>query len=323
MDTGLRTDNSTGNGSGGATPGSGVGLVSIVGLVGIVGIGAMGGAMAAHLQRCGHAPVVCDIDAAALATARSLGIAVADSAAAVAERCDLLAIVVVDALQIDAVLFGPGGVVHTARPAGTAPLAVMLCSTIAAHDTERFHARLATHGIDLLDAPISGGPVRAANGTMSMMLAGNSALIARFEPVLRNMAATRFNMGEKVGDAARTKLVNNLLAGINLVAGAEALALGAALGLDKRALFDVIKASSGASWITTDRMARALEGDYLPRARTVILTKDVGLAVQMAGAAGIATPLGDAALQLFRAAVDAGLGELDDAAVVKAICPDF
>ena len=291
--------------------------------IGIVGVGAMGLPMAANLQRRGHAVRVCDVDAVALAAAAAQGLTARGSAAELAGQCDLLAIVVVDALQIDAVLFGADGVVHAARPAGAAPLAVMLCSTIAAHDTERFHARLATHGIDLLDAPVSGGPVRAANGTMSMMLAGSSALIARFAPVLHDMAATRFNMGEKVGDAARTKLVNNLLAGINLVAGAEALALGAALGLDKHALFDVIKASSGASWITTDRMARALEGDYVPRARTVILTKDVGLAVQMAGAAGIATPLGEVALQLFRAAVDAGLGELDDAAVIRAICPDF
>jgi len=70
-------------------------------------------------------------------------------------------------------------------------------------------------------------------------------------------------------------------------------------------------------------MARALDGDYAPRARSVILTKDVGLAVQMADAAGIETPLGDAALRLFQATVTAGLGELDDAAVIKSICPDF
>jgi L-threonate 2-dehydrogenase len=165
--------------------------------------------------------------------------------------------------------------------------------------------------------------VRAANGTMSMMLACEQALLNRFEPVLREMAGTLFYVGEKVGDAARTKLVNNLLAGINLVAGAEALALGARLGLDKRALFEVIKASSGASWIVTDRMARALDGDYAPRARSVILTKDIGLAVQMADAAGVDTPLGDEALRLFQATVAAGLGELDDAAVIKSICPDF
>ena len=286
--------------------------------IGIVGIGAMGFAMATNLHARGHAIRVRDIDPAAVAAAAARGIAVCDSAAAVAMQSDLIAIVVVDAAQIEDVLFGHGGIAQ----AGKTP-AVMICSTIAASDTERFHARLAQHGIALLDAPISGGPARAANGTMSMMLACDGALRERFEPALREMAGTLFYVGEKIGDAARTKLVNNLLAGINLVAGAEALALGARLGLDKRALFEVIKASSGASWIVGDRMARALDGDYAPRARSVILTKDVGLAVQMADAAGIDTPLGDEALRLFKATVAAGLGELDDAAVIKSICPDF
>ena len=289
--------------------------------IGIIGIGAMGFAMATHLHGRGHALQVRDIDPNAMAAAKAHGIAACDSPAALAAQCDLIAIVVVDAAQIDEVLFGAEGVVHAARR--EPPPAVMICSTIAASDTERFHDRLAGHGIALLDAPISGGPVRAANGTMSMMLACDQALRERFEPLLREMAGTLFYVGEKVGDAARTKLVNNLLAGINLVAGAEALALGARLGLDKRALFEVIKASSGASWIVTDRMARALENDYAPRARSVILTKDVGLAVQMADAAGVETPLGDEALRLFKATVAAGLGELDDAAVIKSICPDF
>jgi len=288
--------------------------------LGIIGIGAMGFAMATNLQDRGHAPQVRDIDPQTVAAATARGIATHASPAALAAHCDLVAIVVVDATQIAEVLFGAEGVVHAAaahRPA------VMICSTIAASDTEAFRDRLKGHGIALLDAPISGGPVRAAAGTMAMMLACEQALFARFEPALREMAGTLFYVGEKVGDAARTKLVNNLLAGINLVAGAEALALGARLGLDKRALFEVIKASSGASWIVTDRMARALDGDYVPRARSVILTKDVGLAVQMADAAGVATPLGDAALRLFQATVAAGLGELDDAAVIKSICPDF
>lgn len=289
--------------------------------IGIIGIGAMGFAMATNLHQRGHALQVRDIDSKAAAAAEAQGIPACDSPAALAAQCDLIAIVVVDAAQIDDVLFGADGVIHAARR--EPPAAVMICSTIAASDTERFRDHLAEYGIALLDAPISGGPVRAASGTMSMMLACDQALRQRFEPVLREMAGTLFYVGEKVGDAARTKLVNNLLAGINLVAGAEALALGARLGLDKRALFEVIKASSGASWIVTDRMARALEGDYAPRARSVILTKDVGLAVQMADAAGVATPLGDEALRLFKATVAAGLGELDDAAVIKSICPDF
>jgi putative dehydrogenase len=291
--------------------------------VGIVGIGAMGLAIAQNLHCRGHPLAVRDIDPAAVASAVALGIAACDSAAALAEQSDVLIVVVIDAAQIDTVLFaGDGVVAGRSRPGGDR-LAVMLCSTIAAEDTERFRDRLAPHAIDLLDAPISGGPARAGDGTMSMMLACDEALRARHETLLRDMAAKLFYIGPKVGDAARTKLVNNLLAGINLVAAAEAMALGARLGLDRQALFDVIAASSGASWIGSDRMARALAGDWVPRARAAILTKDVGLAVGMASAAGIATPLGAEALKVFEATLAAGFADLDDAAVVKAIWPDF
>ena len=291
--------------------------------IGIVGIGAMGLAMARNLHAKGYPLLVRDIAPQAVAEAAALGIEACDTPAALAARCDVLAIVVVDAAQIDEVLFGPGGAVHAVPVAREHPLAVMVCSTIAANDTERFAERLKVRAIDLMDAPISGGPVRAADGSMSMMLACEPALLARHETLLRDLAAKLFYIGTKVGDAARTKLVNNLLAGVNLVAAAEAMALGSQLGLDRQALFDVISASSGASWIGQDRMARALAGDYAPRARAVILTKDVTLAVQMADAAGIQTPLGDAALGVFKAAVAAGLGEQDDAAVVKAIWPGF
>lgn len=291
--------------------------------IGIIGIGAMGLAMARNLHRKAYALLVRDIDPLAVAAAAALGIEACASAAALAARCDLVVVVVVDALQIDDVLFGPEGVVHAAATTRDARLAVVLCSTIAAQDTERFRDSLASHSIDILDAPISGGPARAADGSMSMMLACDTGLLARFEPLLRDMAAKLFYIGAKVGDAARTKLVNNLLAGVNLVAAAEAIALGAQLGLDRQVLFDVIAASSGASWIGQDRMARALAGDYAPRARATILTKDVGLAVAMAEAAGIETKLGNAALSVFRATLEAGLGEQDDAAVIKAIWPGF
>ena len=294
--------------------------------IGIIGIGAMGLAMAGNLHARAYPLLVRDIAPRAVAEAAALGIEACDTPAALAARCDVLVIVVVDAAQIEDVLFGPGGVVHAAPAAPSTrehPLAVMVCSTIAAHDAEGFAERLLAHAVDFMDAPISGGPVRAADGSMSMMLACEPALLARHDTLLRDLAAKLFFIGPKVGDAARTKLVNNLLAGVNLVAAAEAMALGAQLGLDRQALFDVINASSGASWIGQDRMARALAGDYAPRARAAILTKDVTLAVQMADAAGIDTKLGDAALSVFKAAVAAGLGEQDDAAVVKAIWPGF
>lgn len=282
--------------------------------VGIIGIGAMGMAMAINLQRKGYALTVRDIRPEAGQAAQARGMAVAASPAELASQVKLAIVVVLNAQQIDEVLFGAGGVMHAAAPCKT----VMLCSTIAPEDTERFAARLAERGIASIDAPISGGPARAEAGTMSMMLAGEPAVLQAQEPVLAALSDKQFFVSERIGDGARAKLVNNLLAGINLVAGAEALALGMKLGLQPRKLFDIICASSGKSWIFEDRMARVLQDDFAPRAFAHILTKDMTLATAMADKAGCDTPLGDAALAVFRETVERGWAELDDAAVIKA-----
>ncbi|MEO7338822.1 MAG: NAD(P)-binding domain-containing protein, partial [Caldimonas sp.] len=126
--------------------------------VGVIGIGAMGYAIARNLQAKAYPLLVRDIDPAAVAAAAALGIEAAISPADLGGRSDVILIVVVDAAQIEAVLFGADGVVHADRGGSDGRLAVLLCSTIAAEDTERFGERLASLGIDVLDAPISGGP---------------------------------------------------------------------------------------------------------------------------------------------------------------------
>jgi 3-hydroxyisobutyrate dehydrogenase len=282
-------------------------------VIGIVGIGAMGMSIAKNLHRKNYHVVVRDIRSEAEQEARAVGLTVCASPSALAQQAELVIVVVVNSQQIDDVLFGVDGV---AQPNGKART-VMLCSTIAPEDTIRFAKRLATHNIATIDAPISGGPARAEAGTMSMMIAGDSATIAASEEVLAAMADKRFQVSHTIGDGAKVKLVNNLLAGINLVAGAEALALGMKIGLDPHKLFEIISASSGASWVFQDRMARALQDDFAPRAFAHILTKDVTLATAMADAADYATPLGDAALAQFKETVKRGWADLDDAAVLK------
>ena len=286
--------------------------------VGVVGIGAMGAAMARHLHRLGLAPRVRDIDPGVCAAAAADGLAVSDSPAALALACDSVVVVVVDSPQIESVLFGDAGVANAARPVGGARLCVVLCSTIAPEDTEHFHRRLQARAIDCIAAPVSGGPARAASGSLSMMVAADPAVFERCEPLLRALASSLHRVGERIGDAARVKLVNNLLAGIHLAAGAQAMTLGAKLGLDPRMLVDVINASSGASWMFADRMPRALAHDFAPRARTAILAKDVRLAIEMAAAAGVEVPMGEQALTAFRRAIEAGWGDWDDAVVARA-----
>lgn len=281
--------------------------------IGIIGIGAMGMAMAKNLHRRGWRVMVRDVRAEAEQEADSLGMQASASPAALARHAEVIVVVVLNAQQIEDVLSGSDGLLQVDLDGRT----VMLCSTIAPEDTIRFAHALAQRGAEVIDAPISGGPARAEAGTMSMMLAAEERLIERCDALISAMSDKQFRISETIGDGAKAKLVNNLLAGINLVAGAEALALGMKIGLEPRKLFDVICASSGMSWIFQDRMARALQDDFAPRAFAHILTKDVTLATAMATKADYPTPLGDAALDIFRETVEEGWAELDDAAVLK------
>ena len=284
--------------------------------VGIVGAGNMGGAMLGRLRECGWSVAMHDIATAPCDAARAVGAGVCSDAAAVASRLGeggLLIVAVVDAAQTEAVLFGAAG----AASALGAGQAVMLCPTIAPEVVECCAERLSARGVAVLDAPMSGGPARARAGSMSLMLAGPAAVLARHERLLADLSSRRFVISERPGDGARTKLVNNLLAGINLVGAAEALALAERLGLDPGTTLDVIEQSSGQSWIGSDRMRRAIAGDLAPRAHVTLLEKDTGLAVAAGARAGFEGPLGARAAAVFRAAHAAGMAELDDAALFQ------
>lgn len=284
--------------------------------VAIVGAGNMGGAMAARLGGLGWSVVVCDIDPLRQRQARDGGARLTETPLGAAQALQpdgVMIVCVVDAAQSRAVLFGEQG-----AAAGLCETqAVLLCPTIAPQDTEALAAALQTLGIGCIDAPMSGGPARALDGSMSLMLAGPDDLLLRHEPLLAALSSQRFHISARAGDGARTKLVNNLLAGINLLGAAEALALADRLGLDLSTTLNVIERSSGQSWIGSDRLRRALAGDTAPRAHMSLLGKDTRLAVEAAQAAGFAGPLGAQTAAAFARAMAAGLTEQDDAALLN------
>ncbi|WP_291008741.1 NAD(P)-dependent oxidoreductase [Hydrogenophaga sp.] len=283
--------------------------------VAMVGAGNMGGAMVARLCSQGWTVVVCDIDPARRQQAAAVGARLADTPGAAARALHeggVLIVCVVDSVQTRDVLFGPQGAAADLLPGH----AVMLCPTIAPQETETLAAELAQRDVACIDAPMSGGPVRARDGSMSLMVASPKAVLARHQRLLAALSGKVFQIGDRPGDGARTKLVNNLLAGINLVGVAEALALAERLGLDLATTLDVIEQSSGQSWIGSDRMHRALAGDFAPRAHVTLLEKDTRLAVEAAAAAGFSGPLGGAAARVFAQVHAAGKGDLDDAALL-------
>ena len=280
--------------------------------VGVIGVGNMGGAMARRLLDGGCRVWVRDLRPEAEAALIQTGAQRAAGCADLARLCPLLIVAVVDVAQCDDVLFGHAGV-GDAWQAGTT---VVLCPTIAPHDVERMAERLQARGVACIDAPMSGGPQRARDGSMSMMVACDDAVFASHEAVLRWLSSRLVRIGVRIGDGARTKLVNNLLAAVNLAGAAEALALAERVGLDPQRTLQVIEQSSAQSWIGSDRMARALAGDFAPRAHTTLLAKDTTLALELAVRAQTRPPLGAVAQALFAKACAAGLDTLDDSSLL-------
>lgn len=281
--------------------------------VGIVGVGNMGGGMALRLLACGWPVQACDLLHGRVQALVEQGASAAATPAQAAAGAGALIVCVVDAQQAEAVLFGADGAAPALAPGG----AVLLCPTIAPADVERLTGQLTDMGLHAIDAPMSGGPARARDGTMSLMVACEDAVFDDHRPLLEALSNKVFRVGTRPGDGARTKLVNNLLAGINLAGAAEAVALAERLGLDAARTLDVIEQSSGQSWIGSDRMRRAIAGDFAPRAHVTLLQKDTGLALAAARAAGFQGALGPVAHEAFNRAVAAGDAELDDAALLR------
>jgi 3-hydroxyisobutyrate dehydrogenase len=272
----------------------------------------MGFAMMARLLAQGWSLAIHDIDPQKLSEAQSLGATPCHSAAEVAAQCEVTFIVVVDAAQVDQVMTGDQGLWQNAQAGDT----VFLCPTLGPKDVIQFALQAQARGMTLIDAPMSGGPVRAREGQMSLMLAGDLSVLHAQQALLDAITVHRFLISETPDDAAKTKLANNLLAAINLAGASEVLAMAQSWGLDPQTTLNVMQASSGQSWIGQDRLTRALQNDFEPRAHTSLLTKDTRLALEACEWLQVSTPaLGAMAAQQFAQACEQGFTEKDDASL--------
>ncbi|WLI42781.1 NAD(P)-dependent oxidoreductase [Pseudomonas hefeiensis] len=227
---------------------------------------------------------------------------------------DLLFIVVVNAAQTEQMLwFGEQGIAARLRPGSV----VIACATISAAAARRISGRLAEHQVLMLDAPISGGAVRAEAGELTIMASGPQAAFERAQTALAAVAAKVYRLGEEAGQGSQIKLVNQLLAGVHIAAAAEAMAYGIRQGCDPEALYEVISHSAGNSWMFENRVPHLLAGDYRPRSAVDIFVKDLGLVLDSAQEAVFPLPLTASAHQMFKQASASGLGREDDIAVVK------
>ncbi|HVM82924.1 MAG TPA: L-threonate dehydrogenase [Candidatus Binatia bacterium] len=279
----------------------------------VIGLGSMGFGMAASLARAGFDVAGADVNAEAVkrfAAEHGRGAASPAEAAAGAE---IIVTVVVNAAQTRTVLFGEKGAAFAA-PKGAV---VVSCATMSPKDAEALAAEAEAQGLLYLDAPISGGSVRAAEGALTMLASGSAAAFAKAQPALDAMAAKLHRLGDRAGIGAAFKMVNQLLAGVHIAAACEAMTFAKRLGLDLSKVYEVITGSAGNSWMFENRVPHILEADYRPRSAVEIFTKDLGIVGDMSRDLRFPTPVAAQALQLFLMTAAAGMGRDDDASVAR------
>lgn len=282
-------------------------------VLGVVGLGSMGYGAAVSAMKRGVPTWGLDTTEAARARFAAAGGQLAGDLPDLASRCDVVQLLVVNAAQTEAVLFGEQGLAATLRPGSV----VIASATVDPALPPQWEARLAERGVHLIDGPVSGGAKKAAEGQMTVMASGRPEAFAAAGALLDAVAGKVYRLGDKAGVGSTVKMVNQHLAGVHIAAACEAMALGMRAGADPAQLYEVICNSAGMSWMFQNRVPHILEGDYTPLSSVNIFVKDLGIVLDAARKLAFPLPLAAAAHQLYLATAAAGHGNEDDAAVVK------
>lgn len=281
----------------------------------VIGLGSMGMGAALSAQRAGLAVAGCDISPE-LRDRFSAGGGIAHATPSEAARDAGVAVVmVVNAAQTEAVLFGENGAAAAMAKGGV----ILSSATMSPDDARRLSGKAEAMGLLYLDAPISGGSVRASAGTITVMASGRPEAFAAARPVLSAIAETVYELGDEPGLGASYKIVNQLLAGAHIAAACEAITFASKLGLDLNQVYKVITASAGNSWMFENRVPHILDADYAPRSAVDIFTKDLGIIAGMGQKEKFPLPVATTALQMFIATAAAGMSRDDDASVARMI----
>jgi 3-hydroxyisobutyrate dehydrogenase len=279
--------------------------------IGFIGLGLMGTGFTRRLVETGHRVTGFDIDAGKVKAAAEAGVAPAASAAEVAAAADLVLISVIDTHAVEDATLGPRGVIANQNLAGKT---VVDHSTTELPATMRIAAALEARGAAFVDAPVSGGPEAAMNGTLAIMAGGTDAAIAKIAPVMARLG-TLTHMGP-VGAGQATKLVNQTLVLTNFCVLAEALRLAQAHGVDARKIPDALGRGHAGSNLLPIAFERMIAEDFAPRGYARQVLKDLEMLSAAARARHLAMPMASQALTLYRLMVAAGMSELDATAVV-------
>jgi 3-hydroxyisobutyrate dehydrogenase len=287
--------------------------------IGFIGLGNMGAPMAANLVNAGHRVTGYDVVASASAALAQKGGQAAASIPDAAGAGDVVVTMLPAGPQVRQVYLGPDGVIARARRDAL----LIDCSTIDVETARAVAASAAEAGLQMLDAPVSGGVIGAEAGSLTFMVGGEPAAFARAEPILQAMGKTIVHAGP-AGNGQTAKICNNMILGASMIAVCEGFALAEKLGLPVQTLFDICSKSTSQCWAMTGYCpvpgpvpAAPSNRDYAPGFTAANMLKDLRLAQQAAGATAAATPLGAAAANLYQLFVDSGAGGLDFSAIMR------
>ena len=282
--------------------------------IGFVGLGTMGKAMAGNLLKAGFETVVWNRTASRADALIEAGAEWADSAAGVAERADIVMLCVSDTPDVEAVVFGDGGVSEGLRPGAL----IIDHSTISPVATQEFARRIAEQGAHWLDAPISGGSEGAANATLSIMVGGDSVQFERAVPYLQTVGATVTHVGP-LGAGQLVKAVNQVLVVLNQLAASEALLLAEAGGLDLVSALRAVEGGAAGSWMLSNRGPQMIDRDWRPGFTIDLQQKDLRIVLETADELGVPLPGTALVHQMYTALQGQGLGSEGNHALVKAL----
>jgi 3-hydroxyisobutyrate dehydrogenase len=289
--------------------------------IGFIGLGNMGLPMVKNLLAAGHDVTAFDLVAAARDAAVAAGAQAAGRAAEAVAAAEVVITMLPEGRHVREVYQEPGGVLEAVAD-GTL---LIDCSTIDVATARAVCQAAAERGLEMIDAPVSGGVAGAANATLTFMVGGEESAVERARPILEKLGTTLVHTGPS-GNGQAAKVCNNLMLAISMIGVAEAFTMAERLGLSAQALFDVASRSSGQSWALTSYCPvpgpvpqSPANRDYKPGFTAAMMTKDLRLAQDAANSVDVATPLGAHAHTLFAQLKGRGHGELDFSAIIRLI----
>ncbi|MBU1332379.1 MAG: 3-hydroxyisobutyrate dehydrogenase [Gammaproteobacteria bacterium] len=281
--------------------------------IAFIGLGHMGLPMARNLLKAGHHLRVFDLLPAAIDELAKEGAQPASSALDAVAQADVVISMLPASRHVEGLYLGADGLLNALKT-GTL---VLECSTIAPQVARNVHHAAQERGIELLDAPVSGGTAGAAAGTLTFMVGGAAKVLAKARPLFEAMGRNIFHAGpEGAGQVA--KVCNNQVLAVQMIATAEAMAMGVANGLEPAVLAEIMRQSSGGNWtlekynpwpgvMENAPASKGYSGGFMAE----LMAKDLGLAQETAQASGNSTPMGALALQLYRLLLEQGKGKQD------------